>query len=81
MGSSLMLAGAYALNKTHPSLTTRVVIGAVLLIAGISLAYPLLDGTGELASHQIRLGLAVALTGLGINQAAAPIRVAFGRPA
>jgi len=81
IGSSLMMAGAYAFNKTNPALTTRVLVGAVLVIAGFSLSYPLLDGTDVLASHQIRLGLAVALTGLGINQAAAPIRVAFGRPA
>ena len=81
IGCGLMIAGAYGLKNANPTITTRVALGAVMLISGIALAYPLVTGNDSLELHQVRFGLAIALTGLGINQLAAPIRVAFGRPA
>ena len=81
IGCGLMIAGAYSLKNANPSLTTRIALGAVMLVSGIALAYPLVTGNDALELHQIQFGLAIALSGLGINQLAAPIRVAFGRPA
>ena len=80
IGFGLLLAGGHALRKINLSMTSRVLIGAVMLVSGIALIYPLLGSGGVLEAHQIRFGIAVALGGLGINQLAAPVRATFGRP-
>nr|CAS02556.1 putative integron gene cassette protein [uncultured bacterium] len=77
----LILIGALALKRIGLSLTIRVLIGAALLVSGIALIYPLIGAAGALDAHPIRLGIAAALAGLGINQLAAPIRMHLGRPA
>ena len=77
----LILVGALALKRVDLSLTVRVLIGAALLVSGVALVYPLIGAVGPLDDHPIRLGIAAALAGLGINQLAAPIRLYLGRPA
>lgn len=79
IGLPLMLVGFYALKRANLSLAIRVLIGIVMLIAGVVLAYPLV--TGDLSLHPVRLGVAVALLGLGINQIATPLRMAMGKAA
>ena len=81
IGLPLMLAGAYGIKRWQPSLATRVILGSLMLVSGIALIYPLIYGPADLMESPVRLGLAVALVGLGINQIAAPIRVAFGHAA
>ena len=76
----LIFLGAYAATRINLSSISRVAIGAVLLVGGIALIFPLIGVAGALDDHQIRLGIAVAMTGLGINQLAAPLRLALGRP-
>ncbi|RYG97936.1 MAG: hypothetical protein EON58_08545 [Alphaproteobacteria bacterium] len=76
----LIFLGAYAAAKIDLSVASRAAVGAVLLVGGIALIYPLIGVGGALEAHQIRFGTAVALIGLGINQLAAPLRLALGRP-
>ena len=80
IGFGLMLIGGYAARRLDLSLTSRVAIGAVLLVGGIALIYPLMGAGGVLDAHQVRFGIAIAMTGLGINQLSAPLRVRLGRP-
>ena len=77
----LILIGVLALKRIDLSLTVRVVLGAALLVSGVALIYPLIGAVGPLDAHPIRLGIAAALSGLGINQLAAPLRQYLGRPA
>ena len=77
----LIVVGVLALKRIDLSLTVRVLIGAALLVSGVALIYPLLGAVGPLDAQPIRLGIAAALAGLGINQLAAPIRQYLGRPA
>lgn len=81
VGVPLMYAGLYALKHINPNLALRTAIGCALLIAGIILADTLANGSGALYLHPIRLGVAIALLGLGINQASAPLRAALGKSA
>ncbi len=79
VGIPLMLAGFYGLKHIKPSVIVRVLIGCGMLIVGIAVVHPLVDGSGELYLHPIRLGMSIALLGLGINQVAAPLRLALGK--
>lgn len=79
VGGALMLAGFYGFKRAQPSVAIRVVLGIVMLVAGVALAYPII--ADDLADHAVRLGVSIALVGLGINQAATPIRLAFGKSA
>ena len=78
IGITLMLAGFYGFKRAQPSTTARVVLGVVMLLSGAALLYFLLQG--DPWSHPVRCGLAIALVGLGINQAATPLRLAIGKP-
>jgi hypothetical protein len=81
LGAGLMIGGIFALKQANPTLTTRVALGAVSFGLGIYLVYPIIVGGDVIGAHQIRLGFSIACIGFGINQLAAPVRVAFGRPA
>ena len=54
--------------------------GCVMLGAGILVADRLADGSGRLFLHPARFGVSIALLGLGINQAAAPLRTILSKP-
>jgi len=81
IGVPLMLAGFYGIRRWQPRLLTRFFLGAIMLASGVALIYPLIYGSGDLMQSPIRFGLAIALAGLGINQIAAPVRVALGHAA
>ena len=77
----LMLAGLYGLKRWSPKLPTRVLLGVAMLGSGAAIAYPLIYGQSDMDQSPARLGLCIALIGLGINQVFAPMRVAVGRAA
>lgn len=80
VGIAAILAGFYGFKRTQLSTIVRVALGIAMLLAGVVLLYPLMQA-GDPWSHPVRCGLAIALLGLGINQAATPLRLALGKPA
>ena len=78
---AIILGGFYGLRRAQLAMAVRVVLGFLMLAFGIALAYSLVQGPGDPLMHPIRLGLAGGFVGLGINQVAAPLRVAMGKPA
>lgn len=81
VGAGLICAGAHGIQRLRVGLIARALLGAVMLTAGITLLYPLVNQDNGLKVHQISFGIAVALVGLGINQLASPVRVRLGRDA
>ena len=81
VGMPLMLAGFYAIKRWQPSMTTRLGLGVGMFVAGAALIYPFIFGPGDLIESPVRFGFCVPLIGLGINQMAAPFRVAAGNAA
>jgi hypothetical protein len=79
IGVTLMIAGHYGLNRLQLNVGARAILGVAMLLAGFALVYPLIFGAGDLVQSPVRFGVCVALIGLGINQAASPIRAALGR--
>lgn len=80
IGVPLMFAGFHVLERLRLTVTVRAIVGCVLLGMGIVLADQLADGSGKLFLHPVRFGISIALLGLGINQAAAPLRAVLGKP-
>ena len=78
IGMAILVGGHHLLKKYNPALRARFVLGLVLLSIGIGCGYYLTDILGNLEQHPLMFGLAIGALGLGINQVAAPLRVAFG---
>ncbi|MBJ6981952.1 hypothetical protein [Luteimonas sp. MC1572] len=81
VAGGVVVGGARLINSKSPSLATRVLIGLILLGIGIGCGYYLIYIVQNLQQHPLLFGLAAGATGLGINQAAAPLRIAFGSAA
>ena len=81
IGMAILVGGHHLLSKTNPPLTTRFFPGLALLAIGIGCGYYLTDILGNLEQHPLLFGIAIGALGLGINQVAAPLRVAFGSAA
>ena len=78
---AIIMAGIYGFRRAQLGTTARVALGLVMLASGVGLAYWLIQLADDPLSHPIRLGFVGGLVGLGINQVAAPLRLAMGRPA
>jgi len=81
VAAGLIFCGARLINSMSPSLTTRVLLGLLLLGVGVGCVSYLIYIVQNLQQHPVLLGLAAGMAGLGINQVCAPLRVAFGKPA
>lgn len=81
IGFAIIFGGARLLKQKNRPLTTRVLLGLTLLAIGIGCGYYLIYVAEGLERHPLLFGLAVGATGLGINQATAPLRVAAGSAA
>lgn len=75
VGVLLLFAGFHLLEQIRLNIIICTIIGCALLGAGIVIADQLADGSGRLFLHPVRFGISIALLGLGINQALAPLRM------
>ena len=75
----LIVLGSHAARNLRIGLALRTILGATLLISGITLIVSLPDN--RLESHPVFYCLALVLIGLGINQTLASLIARFGRPA
>ena len=78
-GFGLMLTGFSVFKRSSISIGLRVVMGLAMILAGAALMYWLVRH--HTPPNPFLLGTAIALLGLGVNQAATPLRVAMGRSA
>ena len=78
IGALLTGAGFYVFHRVDPPKPVRVLLGVALLFVCIALAYPLMS-SGDLVLHPVRMGLAIALFGVGINQVMALQPVAMSK--
>lgn len=78
IGIGLMLLGGYALRRWNLAMPIRVGLGVAMLGAGL-VAWFVWPGLSTVVQSPVYLGLSVVLVGLGINQAAAPLRRALGK--
>ena len=78
---AIILGGLYGFRRAQLAMAARIVVGLLMLASGIALAHWLVQGSNEPLIHPVRLGLAAGFIGLGINQVAAPLRAAMGKPA
>lgn len=78
IATGIIIGGARFLNAKNASLVTRVALGVTLLGAGVGCGYYLIYVAEDLQKYPWLLGFGAGAAGLGINQVAAPLRVAAG---
>ena len=79
IGIGLMLLGFYGFRRLDPAMPIRVGLGAAMFAAGLVAVF-VWPGINAVVHSPIYLGITVVLLGLGINQVAAPLRRALGKP-
>lgn len=78
IGMGLMLLGFYGFRRLNPPMPIRVSLGLAMFAAGLMAVF-YWPGLSAVAESPLYLGVTVVLLGLGINQAAAPLRRALGK--
>ena len=78
---AIIMGGHFGFRRAQLGMAVRVGLGLLMLAIGAALGYSFIQGADDPLAHPVRLGVVVGLIGLGINQIAAPLRAAMGKPA
>ena len=81
VGMTILIGGVFYFKRSNPSMIVRVFAGLALLGIGLSCGYYLIYVLDSIENHPLLFGLTIGATGLGINQVAAPVRIALGSAA